>query len=153
MGWGTTTLIAITSKRSFIVVLIHKIESISLVFAGGASAARLRDHLQLKRGLPTASQWWLYQRIYVWVIPSWASSSSHRRVTWLVPSSWMPQILLMGAQRREAWEEGRSWVPELLHHPFLQDASGAFKLKVFKMSLCLMGMEVHQPNWSGLASY
>lgn len=57
MGGGTTTLIAITSKCSFIVVLINGVESFSLVFAGGASAARLRDHLQLKKGVPTASHW------------------------------------------------------------------------------------------------
>lgn len=55
MGRGATTLIAITSECSFIVVLIHGVESISLVFAGWASAARLRDHLQLKRGLLTTS--------------------------------------------------------------------------------------------------
>lgn len=155
MGRGTTTPIAITSKCSFIVVLIHGVESVSLVFAGGASAARLRDHLQLKRGLPTASHWWLYQRIYVWVIPSRASSPSHKKVTWLVPSSWMPQILLTGAQDKRSLRGRRAAGSQscLLHHPFLQDTSGAFKLKVFKMNLCLMGMEVHQPNWSSLTSY
>lgn len=46
---------AITSKYSFIAVLINRVESASLVLAGRASAARLRDHLQLKRALPAAS--------------------------------------------------------------------------------------------------
>lgn len=155
MGWGTTTHIAITSKCSFIVVLINRVESASLVFAGGASAARLRDHLQIKKGLSTASHWWLYQRMYAWVIPSWASPPSHRRVTWPVPSSWMPQILLMGAQDKRSLRGRKAAGSQscLLHHPFLQDASGAFKLKVFKTNLCLVGMEGRQLNWSGLASY
>lgn len=53
-----------------------------------------------------------------------------------------------GCPRQEKLErkEG-NWVPELLApSSFLQDASGAFKLKVLKMNLCLMGMKVHQPN-------